>query len=99
MLSAGLVHAGDKLKGNTLIRSLKAGEGSLLLFQNPTNEPAQTLVGCISSAEEAKASLSDDQMGGIVIVSGSTMIVKKDTSNNFNDGTNLKGDYIQIECK
>lgn len=99
ILSAGSLQAGDNLNGDTLIRSISAGEGSLVLFQNPMNEPARTLVSCVPSSEIAKKSLSDDQMGGIMIISGSTMILKKDSSNAFNDGSNLKGDYIQIECK
>lgn len=99
MLSAGALQAGDKLKGDTLIRTINPGEGSMVLFQNPTNEPARTLVSCVPSTDMAKKSLSDDQMGGIMIISGSTMILKKDTSNVFNDGSNLKGDYIQFECK
>lgn len=99
ILSAEYIQAGDKLKGDTLIRTMSAGEGSLVLFQNPKNEPARTSITCIPSTDMAKKILSDDQIGGIMIISGSTVVLKKDGSQVFNDGSNLKGDYIQVECK
>jgi hypothetical protein len=91
--------AGDVLNGDTLNRTILAGQGSLVLFKNPTGESANALIYCVPDAETAKSMLSDSKMGGVMLTRGTSIVLKNDTSSSFNDGTNLKGSYIKIECK
>lgn len=89
----------DHLKGEVLIRTLYAGESSLVLFKNPTGESARTLVYCTDNKHQAKKVLTEPGMGGMIITKGTKIVMKNDTSNAFNDGSSLKGTYIQFECQ
>ncbi|KYG63222.1 hypothetical protein AZI86_16095 [Bdellovibrio bacteriovorus] len=89
----------DTLVGDTLIRTLKAGSASLVLFKNPTDESARSMVFCAADAKSAKEFLASSEMGGMILTLGTKIVLKNDQSQTFTDGTNLKGTYIQIECK
>lgn len=89
----------DQLKNDVLVRTLYVGEGSLVLYRNPTGEPARTLVFCVDKNIHAKTLLTNPDMGGVIMTKGAKIVMKNDISNAFNDGSNLKGTYIQFECK
>lgn len=89
----------DQLKGDILVRTLYAGESSLVLFKNPTGESARTLVYCVESHQNATKLLSEPGMGGVIITKGTKIVMKNDTSAAFNDGSKLKGTYLQFNCQ
>ncbi|KYG63221.1 hypothetical protein AZI86_16090 [Bdellovibrio bacteriovorus] len=96
---AGTAHAEDVLEGDTLIRRLSVSYSTLVFYKNPTGESGRTLVACLSNEQAAKESLSNSNGGGVMLVPNSTVVFKNDTSRSFTDGSNLKGQFIQIECK
>lgn len=92
------VHAEDKLVQDTLIRSLKPFQGSLVLFKNPIGESTRTIVFCLWDEEMAINSLIRSDSGGVMLLPGSQIVFKNDQNKTFLDGSNLKGKFIQIEC-
>lgn len=99
LIAAVSAQAGDVLEGDTLIRTLEANQSTMVLFKNPTGESAMTLVICVPEEEVGKHVLKSPDMGGVLLVPNSTVLFKNDTSSTFADGKNLKGEFIQIECK
>lgn len=88
----------DVIVGERLVRTLKEGDSTLVLYLNPLNESAKTMVFCGKDSSSAKEFLKDFNMGGIFLSKGARIVLKNDVNNTFRDGTNLKGKFIQIKC-
>ncbi|MBX3034982.1 MAG: hypothetical protein KF865_13765 [Bdellovibrionaceae bacterium] len=97
--AAGGASAADVVKGDLLIRTLQVGETSMVLLKQPAGVSGRSMVNCLPDLESAQQMLSQERTGGLLLMPGSKVTVKNDTSRSFNDGSQVKSAFIRFECK
>ena len=81
-----------------LLVKLAVGKGITLQYLNQNQQQSKSVFVCGPSKESAFDAMTKPEMGGMILLPGSTVILKNFVGAVYSNGQPQIGDFIQIEC-